>query len=205
MQVAVARHVFFTKTFSVQKQFNIVRVGVHPYIHGLPFPSRPCPVRGNVQYVFIRPPRLIVVVNVFWKTTHIHQTKMRTHIRPFIRRRFTPVIKACPDKTTHHPLVICSQRPPLLSLAGPPWRGYILVGNISPHSVCYINATGGHGAAHLRSHHWLQRMVFVVSLHKFLPVVEATNGYHFVDSVPYIAHISGVSTCPCGVKFFLLR
>ena len=53
----------------------------------------------NVQHILVCPPRLVVIINIFWKTTHIHDAKMRIDIGPRIWRWFAPIIEARPYKT----------------------------------------------------------------------------------------------------------
>ena len=128
LQVAVAFHLLFAQAFAIQKQLHIIGIGIDPHIDGLATFVAPIPVRRDVQHVFIGPPTLVVVIQVFGKTTHVHHPEVRADVGPLERSWFTPIIEARPDEAAEPIVFSCRQVPPLLGAAGPPGRMDVLIG-----------------------------------------------------------------------------
>src|SRR5918993_3316936 len=103
-----------------------------------------------MQYICVCPPGLIIVIEIFWETTHIHDPEMRADIRPFKWRGFTTVVKTGPYKSSTPIIIFCCQFPPVFGAACPPWGGDILVGQIAADRIFFIDAARGYGGAHLR-------------------------------------------------------
>src|SRR5690242_14000995 len=128
-----------------------------------------------MQHILIRPPGLIIIVDGLGKTAHVHDTEVGVDIRPLVRRWLTPVVEACPGKTTHEPFSFRSYAPPVLGRAGPGWSDTIVIRHIGINSILIINATAGDGAGHLRAYDGLIRMFFTIRVQSPKIVVEASN------------------------------
>src|SRR5258708_17892201 len=130
-------------------------------------------MRGDMQPILIRPPGLVIIINILGESADIHHAKMRVDIRPLIGSRLSPVIESCPDKTADPPGSAGSQRPPLLRRIGPPLSGEIPVRKIAKDAVFYVDTPGGDGTSHLRSHNRLTGMIAMIAVHASDPGVES--------------------------------
>src|ERR1700741_3639972 len=184
--MAIPWHILFAQALSIQKQFNVICIAVNPNFNWLSSFISPVPMRGNMQYILISPPTFIVVIYILWKTTHIHDTKMRIHIWPFIWSGFAAVIETSPYKTTEPVIIRCSKFPPGLGGACPPGSCYILVGNISTNGISFKNSTSSHRATHFSSKNRLIRMFFVIIFNRKLTVVKTSYRYNLIDSTIYV-------------------
>jgi hypothetical protein len=91
-----------------------------------------------MNHVFICPPTFIIVINIFRKSTNIHNSEMGVYIWPFIRSRFSSVIKASPHETALPKIIFCGEFPPIFGFTSPPWCGDILVWNIASYFIFFI-------------------------------------------------------------------
>src|SRR4051812_38755509 len=105
-----------------------------------------------MQYVLVGPPALIIIIDILWKPTHVHQSKMRINIRPFVRRRLAAVVKTGPYKSPEPVVIRSCEPPPFFRGACPPWRGDVLVRYITPDGIFFIDTTCRYGASHFGAH-----------------------------------------------------
>src|SRR6202044_356340 len=97
----------------------------------LALPAFPRPVRKQVQYRLLGPPRLVVEEVVLGKSAHIHDAEVRVDRWPTIWSRFAAIIESGPRKTARFPIARGVKRPPLFGELAP--RGVVHV--ISTESV----------------------------------------------------------------------
>src|SRR5687768_15806476 len=126
-----------------------------------------------MQHVFISPPALIVIINDLWKTTYVHDDKMRGDVRPFIGGGITAVVKAGPDEAAQPEIIFSGQLPPGFCCTGPPGSGDVLVGHIGPYRILFINASCCYRAAHFGTNDGLPRMIFVIIGYAELAVIKS--------------------------------
>src|ERR1700677_4700250 len=134
-----------------------------------------------MQHIVIGPPGLIIIVDVLWKSAHIHHPEMTADIRPLIRRGLTTVIEPRPNKSTYPPRPLRRQWPPLLRRICPPRRGHILIRHITSHRILFIDAPRRDRAPHLRSKDRLIRMVLMIGIDPLYPIIKSPNRDHLVD------------------------
>ena len=156
-----------------------------------------------MQNVFICPPGLVVVIDVFGEAAHIHDAEMRTDIRPDIRCWFAAVVNTSPDKPAKPEIIVGGQGPPGFRRTGPPGRCDVLIGHIGPDAIFFINTPRSNGATHFGADNWLIGVIAVVISHGKLSVIETAHRDHFIHTFIDVGQVGGISGRASRVEFVL--
>src|SRR5437867_7595379 len=92
---------------------------MHPNADDLTFTLLPVPMRKQMKYRLIAPPRLVVEVVVLGKAAHVHDAELRVDRGPAVRSRLAAIIESSPGESACQPFASRIELPPLLSQLGP--------------------------------------------------------------------------------------
>src|SRR5580693_3631515 len=128
-----------------------------------------------MQHRICAPPCLIIKIIIFRESTGIHDSEMRTDVRPIVGSWLAAIIEAGPCETAGKEWAGIVILPPGFRSRGPRRKIQIVSADVSALWIVFINSARANCAGGFRSYHRLRGKLFVEGVNISVIVVAALH------------------------------